>query len=199
MLPSNTIRFIQNTIDSTQSHNKRLHVNHIWKQRDNCHKKRKRKRKRSEFDKSNNDEYIDNNWHDMHQIRKQNAKKKKTNLESIMLGKWDHDKFDRMQKQPQKTLFDALQSLKCNKPKTNKYKSNNTINNDNDSESDIDLMEQIKKRKKINTITININSISNNTNNKQINEELTDIKQKSKKKKRKRKKHKKKHKKSVNK
>ena len=157
MLPSNTKRLLQNTIDSTESHNRRLHIKQIWKQRE-CEKKKKRKRiELDEDDKSN--------WSTMQKIRKQNAKKRRTNIESIMFGQWNHDKFDRMQrgqtmKKPstttkKKTIFDALESLK-----STKRRKPQSTEKESDSESDYDFIQSVrqKKDKKKKCIAINIKS-----------------------------------------
>ena len=174
MLPTNSLRLIQNTIDSTQSHNQRIHVDKLWNQREIQNNHRKKKRKRPNIFKGDD---CDKNWHKMQKIRKQNAKKRKTNLEGIVLGKWGHDKFDKMDKtnnkQTNKTLFDALQSLK---PKP-------IILSDNDSEQseqDIDLTKRSKiwQKKSKHSMVINLKSSKPSQTNKE-----SDKKRKSKKKK----------------
>merc|ERR1712056_165435 len=85
------------------------------------------------------------NWSNMQKIRKQNAKKRKTNLQSIMFGHWNHDRFDKLNanktttakgSMPKKTLFDALESLK----------QKETLS-ESGTESDIDLLQSVKRKK----------------------------------------------------
>ena len=103
----------------------------------------------------------------MQRERERNAKKRRTNLESLKLGKWGHDGYDRMEKESQnttfvragsgvvaeKTLMDALASLKKGKSKKSKKKSKPkrrapSIDIDHSSDDDIDLLQNRKSKTK---------------------------------------------------